>query len=418
MLNFASRLIVAGVDVRLVDLNLDELSMADIIWAQTICISVLGTPYIPSAIRLVEELRTRGFTGKILVGGQGVERFNQAAFDRLFSQNAIQAHEQMDLQAIFGAELPTLQEVSMVPALKLLCEERRALYLSQEFPLYLSQGCRFSCNFCAAAKDRPERYRLKEAFEGELNYIISELIRIDVYRLEVYISNLDAFQNPVQLERMLEMIHDRCKRSGIEVHVRCLSTMAMFAFAARKDPELPARLKSYGLRIIAFGADGGDKRVWARMGKRHNSLKTLEEAVKSAQAAGYQVEILMVIGFRDDDALAMYRALRLSLYWAKRGCILRPYLGKPPIDHMEWEELKQYVESPDLIVNLDYAAFGSRSTHPNGRQRLMVNATYLAVMAALTPFGLNTTFPILPLEGSRVRRALAHTVNRFMPADR
>ena len=418
MMNFASRLIAAGVQVQIFDLNLDELNERDVLWADVVSIAVLGTPYIVGAIELVQKLRSGGFTGQILVAGQGVARFNRVAFDQLFSGRAIQAHEEFEFTQIFVVSLPDQEVTSVEGALKMLSPERRASYLSQEFPLYLSQGCRFNCDFCAAAKHRREQYRDLTVLAEEIDYIASELERIGHYKFEAYLSNLDTFQNPDQLENALKVIHERCQRSGIEVRLRCLSTMAMFAHAARKDPGLPGRLRDLGLKIVAFGADGGDERVWARMGKRHNSLETLREAVEAAQQSGLEVEILMVIGFRNDDALAMYRALKLSLDWAKRGCVLRPYLGKPPIDHMGADELKVYVENPELILNLDYAAFGSKNTHPSRLQRWMVNATYLAVIAALTPRGLNTTFPIIPLEGSRARHALAHAINRFMPADR
>lgn len=418
MLSFASRLMASGVQVRIIDLNLDALNQEDVRWAEVISVAVLGTPYIVSAIKLVQNLRSRGFMGHILVGGQGIARFNRVAFDRLFNSQAIQLHEEVDPADILGVSLPGQETISIVGALKTLSPNRRGVYLSREFPLYLSQGCRFNCNFCAAAKDQREQYRDMTVLAEEIDYIVDELERVGSCRLEAYLSNLDTFQNPEQLEEALTVIRERCQRSGIEVHLRCLSTMAMFAHAARKDPGLPGRLRNLGLKIVAFGADGGDERVWARMGKRHNSLETLREAVEAAQLAGMEVEILMVIGFRDDDALAMVRAFKLSLDWAKYGCVLRPYLGKPPIDHMEPDELQMYVENPELIRNLDYAALGSRTTHPKCLQRWMVNATYLAVIGALTPSGLNTTFPIIPLEGSWARRALAHVVNRFMPVDR
>lgn len=415
VLNIASRLMAIGKEVRVLDLNLDRLSTIDLDGVELVGFSLIGKPYIPGTLASIQEIRKR-YAGPITVGGPAVAEMDSSIFERLFGGGIIQADANGLAQMFPG--LPSEYDTNMVAALRALSPERRRSYLTREFGLWLSQGCLMGCAFCDALQKRAERYRSMESLREEVTYICDELVVFGHKTFEAYLSNLDGFQTPKSLDFSVGMIAQIAAERGIGVRLRCLSTLPYFCKAVKKDSKLLARLYKNGLRIVAFGADGGDPRVWEREHKEQNTLEFLKFALEACLASPIQPEMLMVIGFSKDDSLAMSAALTQSLYWAWRGVVVRPYLGKPILKMMNAEEQEKYFDDPRRLYNLDFAALGSSDTHPDPKQRHMVNATYLAVITLLTPFGRNTTFPVMPMQGGRVRRFAAHVVNRLMPVDR
>lgn len=418
VMNLASRLMAIGQEVQVIDLDLDDLALVALDGVDLIGLSVLGKPYIPGTLRCIATLRARGFTGEIVVGGMGVEEMEPELFRSFFGTEATSSSCAMEFGGGTFPNLPSQYEISMVAALKNLPAERRRTYLTREFGLWLSQGCLMNCDFCDAPNRREEKYRDWESLKEEVAYICEELVKFGHRRFEAYLSNLDGFQNPLMLELAIKIIYKIATKHGLEVHLRCLSTLAYFCKATKNNPALLERLSQNGLRIVAFGVDGADPRTWAREHKNHNTLELVKTAMERCLAGGIQPEMLMVIGFRADDGLAMSAAILLSIYWAWRGVVIRPYLGKPILKTMSVEELALYWQKPDRLLNLDYAMLASRETHPDDRQRRLVNLTYLTVIGLLTPFGRNTTFPIIPFQGGRFRRWVAKVINRLMPADR
>ena len=420
LLNLAGRLIAADQKVTVIDLNLDRLERYTkvLLESSIVCITVLGKPYIPGTIDLIRQIRATGFEGQILIGGQAVECMLPARFNGFFGSEVTRVCSDEQLNEVLNLDLPNRYKAGMELALAQLHPQRRRRYLTNEFGLWLSNGCSQDCSYCDALNGVPEKYRHLEALKQEVRYVCDELCQFGHDRLEMYLSNLDGFQPPKRLEAAMQAIHKIASAHGLEVRVRCLSTVAFFNKAIRKDGQLLERLRGYGLRIVAFGADGADPRVWARENKRHNTLKGLHTALEDCLDAGIDPEILMVIGFNDDDLQSMRCALREALYWADRGVVIRPYVGKPILKKLDEHDLVPYLDDPTKLLSLDYAGLASRVTHPSRRQRYMVNTTYLLLIGLLTPVGRNTTFPTVPIEGGRVRRSIARTINRFMPFDR
>ena len=432
-MNLGSRLLHAGLEVDLRDCNLDPLP--DHTKYDVIGYSVLGPPYIPGVTAEIRELRARGFTGKVLVGGEGVARLAQSDFDTWFGtgctriRNISQDEYKQpvyDLEEALGLEpgtVPSMFETSMVAMLRQLSEERQKLYLTREFCLFLSQGCKFNCDFCIASKNTPETYRSHAALLDELEYVCARLAQWEHPALTCYISNLDAFQNPPKLEERLRRVEEVASRHGVTPNLRALATSRCTVEACRKDRNLPKRLRSYGLSIVAFGADGADKEAWKREHKAHNTLPELQEAFVSMREAGITTEFLMVIGFQSNPAMALIRAFRFSFEKAWHGAVIRPYLGKSKVPGNEhWEradpEVRNFLANPALLLRLDYAMLGSRETHPRLSQRWLSNAIYLAIIVALAPFDLCPTRPLVPVPTNGLKRHIAKAINRLMPFDR
>lgn len=443
LMNLGSRLLQAGVEVSFFDLNFTALGSEEVLQALTgsnfIGFSVLGPPYIPEVILNISELRTRGFSQPVLVGGEGVARIRSGDFKRWFWGLGEVVHARGDAEikkALFLTMLSSQFVTSMTPMLTFLSEAERRRYLTTEFALFLSNGCVFNCDFYAALKDSKETYRTIPALQNELLYICAYLQRIEHRELRMYLTNLDAFQTVGELEKRLAVIAGTTEKFGITPYIRFLATSKCAFLACRKDTELPARLYQYGVRIIAFGADGADEETWVRENKTHNNLSEIEEATAVLQKAGITVELLMVVGFQQDKPLALWHHLLFSFRKALHGAVIRPYLGKSKTPSGRWPrsegyiprkeevlvleaEVQMFLDNPVLLKRLDYAMLGSRETHPDWRERWLANILYLLIIIPLAPFGLCPTRPLIPVPGrAEVGQIVARLINRLMPFDR
>lgn len=437
LMNVGSRLLKAGLDVSFVDLNISNVVnnpygfavfKAKVSENDIIGFTVLGPPYIPIVIQLINRLYAAGAINseqKILIGGEGVARVNPADFKRWFAGlNAIQITNDHDIALACGihpVSLVSAYETSMVPMLQRLSDGELLNYLTTELSLFLSQGCKFGCAFCSANKNRREQYRDEQAVRDEITFICAYLARIEHKELRIYLSNLDGFQTPAKLEESLRMVHEIATTYGITPVIRCLATSRCTFQAHREDQDLLGRLRGHGLTIVAFGADGADEATWRRQNKHHNSLSELQTVCGAMKDAGITVELLMVIGFQDDGPRALWRDLKYSILQALKGRIIRPYLAKSQTPSGRWEQdnpqVKAFQDDASLLSRLDYAMLGSAETHPKLWQRLMVNSVYLTIITMLTPFGKCPTSPLVPVPRGP-GRWLATQFNRLMPFDR
>lgn len=427
VLNLGSRLVQAGAEVDFIDLNRTEFqaSLEILERADVIGITVLGPPYIPEVIKTIREMRKAGLTQPILVGGQGVSLLKDESnfakwFDGLGAVRIKDASEVASYCGVAPENIPSEYQTSLVPMLEKISQEELRAYLTTEFPLFLSQGCAFNCDFCAADKAKKEKYRTCESLEEEVRWVCKYLTSIGHTELRAYLSNLDGFQTPKELEKGLAIVKKVCESYGIVPHLRCLATSRCTFIACRKDPELPSRLRDCGLEIVAFGADGADKETWDSQNKTHNSMLELQSVADSMEKAGITVELLMVIGFQNNSMMSLYKSFVFSLRQAWRGRIIRPYLAKSQTPAGRWQKddplVKAMVADPTLLSRLDYAMIGSVQTHPKFFHRMVANGVYLALIGVLAPFGKCPTRPLVPVPKG-FGRSIAHLINRIMPFD-
>lgn len=427
LMNVGSRLIHCGLDVGFIDLNMCswDLAKESLIQSDIIGFTVLGPPYIPVVISLIRNLREKGFTQPILVGGEGVVRIRQDHFGKWFAGlDVTQIKNDLDIAMACGIkpnDLRSAYTTSMVPMLKQLDKSQLDKYLTTEFSLFLSQGCAFNCAFCSAAKGRKEEYRDVESLTDEVRFICDHLKSIGHGVLQVYVTNLDGFQTSDKFEDCLRVIYSIAQPYQITPSIRCLATSRCTFRACQADPELPRRLRSFGLTIVAFGADGADEETWRRQNKSHNSLSELDMVCRAMKDTEITTELLMVIGFQDDGMRALWRDLKYSLQQAVRGCIIRPYLAKSQTPSGRWQEgnseVEAFVNDSELLLRLDYAMLGSVQTHPKFLQRTLVNIVYLLTIAVLAPLGRCATRPLVPVPKG-IWRFPAMFINQIMPFDR
>ncbi len=434
LLMVAAQLMSVGVKVVILDENLgdriDALGMCEhFADADAIGIGALGAPYVPEAIRVAERLRNRYGT-PIFVGGEVINNLAPAQFVRMFGHvgSIVQINGDAVLGEKLGLALPSMYDTSMAPAIAALPERAKEAYFRKEWCLFTSQGCIFNCNFCAAAKDRRERFRDLDAFRDEVTYLAQMVRRYAgrTPRYEVYCSTLDGCQNPDEMEQTLATVTEVCADVDVFFPLRFLATATCTARAVRKDPDVLRRWGGYGLGCIGIGVDGNDPAVWARENKRHNTESVIAEALAQIARAGIQPEAFMVMGLPGDDIDAVARGMRACFRFAAEGIRPRPYLGKGHAPgSVGWKAggavVDEFLERPERLLELDYGGLASPATHPESRaKRWAANAAFLATCYGLklTEVGCPTQ-PLFPTESvSLPWRMFGRVANRFAGQDR
>lgn len=438
LLNFGSRLLAIGNEVTLWDMNLvQEEKLNTVSSFDTICISIVGAPYIPSARRYVSTIIESGFNGIIAIGGQGVARMKNADFRTFFPQQQASQYSENRIENRSGGgigsnikqvlalnqEPPSEFDTSMAPMLEKIPEEQLLKYLSQEFSIFTSQGCKYNCQFCQASKAMRETFRSCASLTEELIYIFRLLSKHGQKTVTMYLSSLDTFQNPEKMEEQLQAISSICTRFKIKPIIRGLSTSRSAIQAHSTDPEIIKRWKTYGLQTIAFGSDGASEDDWERQNKKHNSIGEIEDAISICREAHIVVELLMVIGFQDSKISDLYAALLFSLNHALfNRCVIRPYLAKTKTPGGNWShnsnQEQKFLSDPDTIIRIDYAMLGSKHTHPSIINRWTSNIVYLAIIGMLAPLNLCATRPLVPIPKKGLRKIIASKINQLMPFDK
>jgi hypothetical protein len=315
---------------------------------------------------------------------------------------------------------------------------RLSEYLSHEMTLEVSQGCRYNCKFCAARKGQKEQMKNLVVFEDDLRFLAQQARASGIETLKFYASALDFFQNPESIGRMLSVLAHVQGEEGIQIKVRCLTSMSTFLYARGilnsliqegQDEcfcgfsDFSELLNRAGLYCIGFGVDGTDESVWQRENKRHNQPHQVQECISLCKDMGIRTELLMVLGFPEDTTRILWKNFKNSVRYVfeSKYVVLRPYLAKTFVPGNEgWtpEIEKIMVADPQRFYNIDYCAIGSPLTHPNRWNRWMSNGTYLTIIGLFYPFGRCDTLPLLPQGEKGAYGTIAKFVNRIMPSDR
>lgn len=436
LISVAARLTTQGVRSTVFDENVGDclsnpriqhtLARSDVLG-----IGVLGSPYIPEAIRVGRTLRRMGYTQPIFIGGEVVMRLTENQFHRIFSRiggNIVRVESDEALGRVFNLTLPSMFDTSMASAIRDLSDHARKTYFRKEWCLFTSQGCIYTCNFCAASKGVRERFRNSDALRDEMTCITDEVLSHAGSNptYEVYLSTLDGLQNPEEMYGILTVVRETSLRRGLRLKLRFLATAKCTVRAERNEKGILRRFRALGVECIGIGVDGDDPVVWARENKRHNNASEIAQALQLIRDASIQPEAFMVIGFPGDDLKSLYRGSRACFRFARDGIRPRPYLGKAHAPGSKgWEEdiktVERFVENPELFRELDYGGLASPATHADRKQRIAGNIAFFATTVALkavSRYGCPTQ-PLLPTESvSLPQRVIGRTWNRLMPQDR
>lgn len=432
LLTAGARLLEAGCNVDLQDLNFSPMTETK----PHVGINLIGTPYIPRALQIIRALNEQhGLSLRAFIGGQVVSGLSSTQFSTLFGKNSLLGNDDQilanELNFSIG-DLPRPEAVSLIKAYERIPIEYMRAYLSNEFSFYLSQGCKYACDFCAAVRSHKEpqsgkvnkvveSYRQIPVIEADLQYLSKKALEFGIKTLHIYLSNLDLFQNPSKLNEFAR-VASKVLRNNPEVtfNLRGLSTVESFLHAHTHHPQVIEEMVQIGLYRLGFGIDGATAEVWNAVHKTHNSEDKCFRAIQIARREyGLVPESLVVFGHPDiDDEKSLSLAVKFSKeMYDQYGSIPRPHVAKNFLPgNFGWRAesnqraVGELINNPESFQSLDLLALASRITHPNKSQREAVNEAFLE-LCDNPESPSQSILPILP-ELSESERAEVRQANK------
>ncbi len=415
LLTAGARLLDRGIDIELHDENIRPRQLS----SEYVGINLLGAPYIPEAIRMQREIDEgvqRGVT--YLLGGQVVSGLTSAQFKRLFGDSAHNGNDDATLAGVLGVnahELIPPERTSLIPAYEKISDEMMKKYLSKEFSLYVSQGCKFACDFCAAVRTFrdpatgevrkvKETYRAPEIISRDLECLINKSKKFGIRELKLYMSNLDVFQTPSELLKFAYAVQDvKQRHPDFGIRLRGLTTADSYLKARNHNRKSIEELVKAGLYTVGFGVDGMTPQVWKAIHKGINTEDKCLEAIRSAREDfGITPEILMVfghVGADTEETLKLAYEFTLNMV-DKYRAVPRPHVAKNFIpgnngwiDPRNSEAVDSLIKHPESFQALDFTALPSKLTHHDDRIRELASEYYLKICSIPE----NTTLWVKPI---------------------
>ena len=366
-------------------------------------INLLGAPYIPIAIQYANSLKHKYDNDFLLIiGGQIVSGLSDNQITKLFGPNVINGNKIEILSENLKIEknkFKRIEELSLIPAYSKLSDDYMRQYLKNEFGFYLSQGCKYACSFCSAKRSShdpitkkltkiKEVYRDLNIANSDLEYLVLKALSFGIHGLNLYLSNLDLFQNPLILSQFAEnVIQLKRNYHNFSINLRALSNVRSFLQTHKSNPKIISKIIEAGLYRIGFGIDGATPKIWKATRKPQTKSECIQAIAIAKDVYGLIPETLMVFGYKHEDKTSLqlgYEFVR-DMY-ENYNALPRPHVAKyiaPGNDG--WNDKQnehianKFIASPILFQNLDFTAIPSPYTHPNNELRELVTTYYLKI---------------------------------------
>ncbi|MFA6072910.1 MAG: hypothetical protein WC758_02260 [Candidatus Woesearchaeota archaeon] len=431
LIKVASKFNSINIESKIVDLNIEN-KPENISQYDYVGFGVMGPPYIPSTQELFREIKST--TNKpILIGGPGVEHFSEQEFKVLYP-GAIQIANDVDFTKVIGKTVSSYDS-SIVSILANMSANIKQEYLSNEFSFFVSQGCKYSCDFCAALRSTPKnpvREKFSSIMQEDLEAICLDAKSFNIEELSMYLSSLDLFQTPKKFLETLKIFSETSHKYDIKFNLRGLSRVDSFLNALDQEKEFYEFIPRAGLKIVGFGIDGTTEKVWKSQHKGIINLSSADKAYRLCDQLDIVPEALLVMGFHDKNGMPVdtSESLKKNVEYAldrseKYNVVIRPHVAKDMIpgnngwNNPVWLKQKSFLlENPKYFKNLDYVALASKLTHPDEEFRNKVNDAYLQIIQQLSPNNKCVTKPLLSYSGDESYDKIVDTFNMLIPSDR
>ena len=195
---------------------------------------------------------------------------------------------------------------------------------SKEIPFFVmlaSRGCSFNCMYCPyPAIFGPWRGRSPGRVVDEMEILASD------YKVQAIWFHDQTFS--MFPEQAAEICDDIVKRK-INVHWACETR------ADKLPSSLVKKMKRAGCSIIQVGVETGDTELVEKVGKRGNTIGSIEDSLRRVQNEGISLITNFIVGLPDDS----WKTIQNTARFIKRMkpddvaiSLLTPYPGTPFFD--------------------------------------------------------------------------------------
>ncbi len=287
--------------VRLVDCNVQEMSPADLDWADVVFVGgmisqIAGMEEVLAAVRAAGKV-------SVLGGPEASSRpdlYPQADF-RIVGEaegamaEFIAAWRRGERQGMIRAPLHSVDvQTSPLPRFDLL-DLRAYTHVGVQF----SRGCPFLCEFCDIIELFGRKPRAKTPEQ-----VLAELDRLYAVGWRGHVDFVDdnLIGNKKAVMAFLPRLIDWQKRHGFPFYFSTEGSLNL-----SDDPRFLGLLRDAGFYIIFVGIESPDPDVLVAMQKKQNTRRDIAESVRRINAAGVMVIAGFIIGF-DDEGPEVARA--------------------------------------------------------------------------------------------------------------
>ena len=278
-------------NIRLVNRNTEELTEADLAWAEMVMTG--GMLFQQSdTLELIDMCRARGLP--VVVGGPDVSssphRYATANFRVVgeaedIIKDFIAAWDRGDREGLFEAQKFQVDVTKTpIPRFDLLKFEQY-LYIGVQF----SRGCPFTCEFCDIIELYGRSPRTKS--HAQMLAELDALYKLG-YRGHVDFVDDNLIGNKKAIKAFLPVLEDWIKEHD---HPFEFTTEASLNLA--DDGELLAMLKRSNFFAIFVGIESPDEETLAAMRKKQNTRRSIPESVHKIYQAGMSVTAGFIVGF-------------------------------------------------------------------------------------------------------------------------
>src|SRR3989344_198444 len=315
----------ANHEVKIVDLNLDELDNKDIIDYDVIGISFL-TPFYTSVQELIKKIRAVKSDVFIILGGAHATLMSEQVLRETDVQLVVRGEAEYTFLEIlenldsgdfssvkgityFGKDgkvhhtesrplLSNLDELPF-PARHLLRIDRYVNVMHNErcTTIMTSRGCPYACPFCCQVEKRNWRPRSAKNVVDEIEDVYHK------YNIKVFYFYDDMVT--LDRQRIIDISKEVIDR-GLKIKWKCASRVNLI------DDEMVGWMRKSGCFGINFGVESGDMDILKKISKGIN-LDQVRNAFKIAKKHGIEAKGYFIIGFPWEKEEHVLRTINFSL---------------------------------------------------------------------------------------------------------
>lgn len=284
--------------IRFIDENIARASRTDLRWADVVFVTGMHI----QSVQIHDVCRRAKAAGKTTVlGGPSVS----AAPDWYLDYDYLHLGELGDATDALIAQLdravaPPAEQLSFVTRQRLpLTAFPMPAYSLIRFEHYLlgtlqfSSGCPYQCEFCdiPGLYGRQPRLKTPEQLLAELDYIVSQ----KVFPAAVYFVDDNFIGNRKATRQMLPRLVEWQRKRGYPLSFSCEATLNI-----AKQTDVLEMMRAARFDTVFVGIETPEINALKAMGKKHNAMLPISEAIQTLNSYGLEVVSGIILGLDSD----------------------------------------------------------------------------------------------------------------------